>query len=86
MSCLTFLGIKLGTVTLQLRLPNDKLIGLKAALATAQSKKSMSNQNLQSLTYLLWHAAKVISPGRPDAVKYQLEIQVTCISKLLLWK
>ena len=66
-SCLTFLGIELDTVTLQLRLPNDKLLRLKEALATAESKKCMSKQNLQSLTGLLQsltgllqHAVKVV--------------------------
>ena len=63
--CLTFLGIELDTATLQLRLPDDKLQRLKQALTTAESKKCMSKQNLQSLTGLLQHAAKVIRPGRP---------------------
>ena len=63
--CLTFLGIEMDTATLQLRLPDDKLQRLKQALATAESKKCMSKQNLQSLTGLLQHAAKVIRPGRP---------------------
>ena len=64
-NCMTFLGIELDTATLQLRLPNDKLQRLKEALATAQSKKCMSKQNLQSLTGLLQHAVKVVRPGRP---------------------
>ena len=64
-SCLTFLGIELDTVTLQLKLPNDKLLRLKEALATAESKKCMSKQNLRSLTGLLQHAVKVVRPGRP---------------------
>ena len=63
--CLTFLGNELDTVTLQLRLPNDKLQRLKEALASAESKKCMSKQNLQSLTGLLQHAVKVVRPGRP---------------------
>ena len=65
MRCLTFLGIELDTATLQLRLPDDKLQCLKQALATAESKKCMSKQNLQNLTGLLQHAAKVIRPDRP---------------------
>ena len=79
--CLTFLGIELDTVTLQLRLPNDKLQCLKEALASAESKKCMSKQNLQSLTGLLQHAVKVVRPGRPFLHRlYALQQVGTCPS------
>ena len=60
-TCLTFLGIKVDSRTLQLRLPSDKLHRLKDQLAAAVSKR----HKLQSLIGLLQHATKVVWPGRP---------------------
>lgn len=64
-TCLTFLGIKVDSRTLQLRLSSEKLHRLKEQLATAVSKRWLSQHKLQSLTGLLQHATKVAHPGRP---------------------
>ena len=64
-TCLTFLGIEFDTVALQLRLPMDKLLRMKAELNSAITRKCMKKRDLQSLTGLLQHATKVIQPGRP---------------------
>ena len=64
-TCLTFLGIKVDTRTLQICLPSDKLYRLNEELATAVSKRCSSKQSLQSLTGLLQHVTKVVRPGRP---------------------
>ena len=64
-TCLTFLGNEFDTVALQLRLPMDKLLCMKAGLNSAITRKSMKKRDLQSLTGLLQHATKVIQPRRP---------------------
>ena len=63
-TCLTFLGIEVDTVSLQLRLPANKLARLVAELSRARDKRSMTKRELQSLTGLLQHATKVVCPGR----------------------
>ena len=59
-TCLKFLDIKVDIITLQIRLPSEKLHHLKEQLAAAVSKRCMSKHNLQSLTGLLQHATKVV--------------------------
>lgn len=63
-TCLTFLGIEVDTVAMQLRLPEEKLLCLRAELREAVGRKAMSRRELQSLAGLLQHATKVIRPGR----------------------
>uniref|UniRef100_A0A1X7TP25 Reverse transcriptase domain-containing protein n=1 Tax=Amphimedon queenslandica TaxID=400682 RepID=A0A1X7TP25_AMPQE len=63
-TCLTFLGIEVDTVSLQLRLPTDKLDRLLNELKEVQGRKVISKRELQSLTGLLQHACKVVRPGR----------------------
>ena len=51
-NCLTFLGIEMDTVTLQLRLPKDKLQRLKEALAAAEAKNACPSKTFKaSLVY-----------------------------------
>ena len=64
-TCLTFLGIEVDTITLQIRLPRDKLDRLKEQLGAAVSKRCLAKRDLQSLTGLLQHTTKVVRPGRP---------------------
>ena len=64
-TCLTFLGIKVDTEALQLRLPRDKLSRLKSELSRCCHRRSISEQELQSLTGFLQFATKMIHPGRP---------------------
>ena len=68
---LTFLGIEIDTVALQLRLPQDKLDKLKTTLTQwmysssyPSPRRSGSKRELLSLIGLLSHAAKVVRPGR----------------------
>ena len=63
--CLTFLGIEVDTVSLQLRLPSDKLANLKDSLNGSIQRRTMSKKDLQKLTGLLQFAKKVVRPGRP---------------------
>ena len=58
-TCLVYLGIEVGTKALLLRLPKGKLVRLAAELREAVGRKSMTKRELQSLTGLLQHAAKV---------------------------
>ena len=58
-TCLTFLGIEVGTVALQLRLPREKLRKLKYQLKRAICRRSVPKENLESLTGLLQFATKV---------------------------
>ena len=64
---LKFLGIMVDTVNL---LPEEKCQRLKEAIHEAQGRKAIAKWELQSLTGLLQHAAKVIRPGR--ALLYHL--------------
>ena len=62
---LKFLGIKVNTVNLQLRLPEDKLCQLKKELASLILERTVSKRDLKSLVGLLQFATKVICPGHP---------------------
>lgn len=63
-TCLTFLGIEVDTVALQLRLPEKKLERLTTLLQDVVGRKSIFKKDLESLTGLLQHAVKVVRPGR----------------------
>ena len=64
-SCLTFLGIEVDMVSLQLRLLKDKLVNLKESLSGSVLCWTISKKDLQRLTGLLQFATKVVCPGRP---------------------
>ena len=64
-SCLTFLGIEVDTICLQLHLPQEKLVNLKELLSYNVLCKSMTKKDLQKLAGLLQFATKVVRPGRP---------------------
>ena len=68
---LSFLGIELDTVSLQLRLPQDKQTRTRAALARwmgsgapLSPRRLGTKRDLLSLIGLLNHVAKVVRPGR----------------------
>ena len=61
---ITFLGIEVDTVALELRLPGEKLEKLRQLIVDWQSRKSCKKQDLESLTGHLCHACKVVRPGR----------------------
>ena len=52
------------TVNLRLQLPEEKHQRLKEEINEAQGRKAIAKRELQSLTGLLQHAAKVIRSGR----------------------
>ena len=64
---LTFLGIKIDTVSMELRLPQSKLARLKSTLAEWCNKKSASKHDLQVVIGLLCDAAQGSLPGGPSS-------------------
>ena len=63
--CLSFLGIEVDTVTLQLRLPQEKVLKLCEKLQSCIHSRSLTKRDLQSLVGMLQLATKVVRPGRP---------------------
>ena len=63
-SCLTFLGIELDTVAMEMRLPQAKLIELRTLVQSWSRKRSCEKRELSSLIGKLQHASKVVRPGR----------------------
>ena len=61
---LTFLGIEINTITMQLTLPDTKLSELREALRFWTDRKSCTKRQLLSLIGRLHHAASVVKPGR----------------------
>lgn len=57
-------GLELDTVKFEIRLPEDKLVLLKAEIQKFQNKSSASLKELQSLIGLQNFACKVVPPGR----------------------
>ena len=60
----TFLGILVDTVRLELRLPDDKLSRLRALVSGWLGRRSGRRSELESLLGHLSHAAVVVRPGR----------------------
>ena len=61
---LTFLGIEIDTIKLELRLPALKLQRLQNLINHWMEKKAASKRELQSIIGHLSHAATVVKPGR----------------------
>ena len=61
---LTYLGIEVDTVLMQLRLPEEKLKRVQATVAEWLGRKAGRRRELESLVGLLQHAARVVRPGR----------------------
>ena len=61
---LTFLGITLDTVTMEARLPDDKLEDLRGMLSNLRQGRSITAANLDSFLGKLAFAASVVIPGR----------------------
>ena len=63
--CLTFLGIEVDTIAMELRLPSEKLIELKALVESWLARhRSRTREELESLIGKLNHACKVVRPGK----------------------
>jgi len=61
---LTFLGIEIDSVKLEVRLPQEKLSELNNLLARWRGMKSCKRRDLESLVGSLNHACKAVRPGR----------------------
>ena len=61
---ISFLGILLDTVRMEIRLPEDKLARIKDTLSTWLGKKKATKREILSLVGLLQHATKVVRCGR----------------------
>lgn len=63
--CLTFLGIEIDTLAMELRLPAEKLRELKLLVGEwLESRRSRTRDELESLIGKLNHACKVVRPGK----------------------
>ena len=63
-TCLTFLGIEVDTIQLEICLPQDKLQRVKQMINDWMGQKAARRHELESLLGLLQHAVKVVSLGR----------------------
>ena len=63
-STLSFLGIELDSVAMEIRLPPEKLTRLREEIATWRDRKKCKKRELLSLIGLLSHACKVVRSGR----------------------
>ncbi len=61
---ISFLGLELDSMTMEVRLPQDKLIRLRAVLESWKGRKAGKKRELLSLIGLLSHASKAVRPGR----------------------
>ena len=61
---LTFLGMELDTIKLEIRLPTDKLLCLKALLQHWEARRAGKKRDLLALIGFLQHAAKAVRQGR----------------------
>ena len=61
---ITYLGIKINTVTMMISLPEDKLEKLKASVSMWYDKLTCTKRELLSLIGFLSFACKVVKPGR----------------------
>jgi hypothetical protein len=61
---ISFLGIELDSLALELRLPHDKLQRLTVLLESWRERRSCKKRDLLSLIGLLSHACKVVRAGR----------------------
>jgi len=61
---LTFLGIELDAVIMEVRLPKEKLQRLKVEITKWKNRKSCTKKELLSMIGQLQHACCVVKPGR----------------------
>ena len=63
-TCLTFMGLELDSISMEARLPLDKIEKLRTSLAQHARKRKIKLKELQSLLGLLNFCCKVVIPGR----------------------
>ena len=61
---IVFLGLELDSIAMEVRLPLDKLVKIRAALLDMTKRRKVSLKGLQSLIGLLNFACSVVPPGR----------------------
>jgi hypothetical protein len=61
---ITFMGLELDSITMEARLPQDKLVKLRTLLATISKRRKVTLRELQSLLGLLNFCCQVVIPGR----------------------
>ena len=95
---LVFLGIELETVGLQLRVPSEKLVCLKALIQSWSRKKVASKRELQLLIGHLSYAATVVKSGRtfmrhlieaskvPKQASLWVHLNINCRADLVWWE
>jgi len=62
-ACLLFLGFALDIMTMEVRLPQQKLRDLKQLLNQWKTRKACCRRDLESLLGELAHAAQVVTPN-----------------------
>ena len=63
-TCLTFLGLEIDSVALELRLPRGKLLELRQTVASWLDRTDCRKRELESLHGQLAYASKVVKPGK----------------------
>ena len=76
---ITFLGIEIDAVRMEIRLPQEKLEELRSTLKRWRGMKSCRRRDLESIVRSLNHACKVVRPGR--AFKRRLLDLMTTVSR-----
>ncbi len=76
---LTFLGLVIDTVKMEVRLPQEKLSELRGLLRKWRGMKSCRRRDLESLVGSLNHACRAIRPGR--AFKRRLQDLMTTVKR-----
>lgn len=59
-----YLGVIVDSISMELRLPEEKIIKMKSVLHDVRQLKSISRKKLESLTGVLAHCATVVRGGR----------------------
>ena len=77
---LTFLGIELDTIEMEMRLPLKKLSRLQEIITSWRQKKSCLRKDLESLVGHLCHLCKVVRPGR-EFLRGMFQLLTNCKRK-----
>ena len=76
---LTFLGLEIDTVRMEVRLPQEKLSQMRALLKRWRGMRSCKRRDLESLVGSLNHACRAVRPGR--AFKRRLQDVMTTVKR-----
>ena len=76
---LTFLGLEIDTVKMEVRLPQEKLKEMRSTLKRWRGMKSCRRRDLESIVGSLNHACRAVRPGR--AFKRRLQNLMTTVAR-----